>query len=179
MRNRILKVLAVLAFAFLPQFAFGQVNSNTATVALSMPVNASLTVTATPASISFTPTDSTHATASGPISVTTSWNLTDSDTVETAAYFTSATSALTNGTSIIPPSSIKASVDGGTVAVCSQTIAMVTGAKAGATCPAIFTQATAPLTGTSTDTLLLSINHTAPFVAGTYSGIITISASAF
>ncbi len=181
MLNRIARVSLALMLAILPfsQFTPAQTASNAAAVSLSFTVNGSLTVAATPGAITFTPTDASHATASGPISVTTSWNLQGSgSSIWTVAYFSSSTAALTDGTANIPASSVFASINGGAASACTLTNVNVAAAKSGATCPTIFTANGIAAQGTNTGSLLLSLSSPSQFLATTYNGVITISASA-
>lgn len=104
------------------EVAASSLSSNTASVALSMSVSETLSVGATPANISFTYTSAGGgtATASGPITVTTTWTLAPTRiNIMTAAYFASASAALTNGTINIPVSEVYSSNNGGAVAPCT------------------------------------------------------------
>ena len=168
----------LVSIPFVPQ-AKAQTASNQAAVTMTFNVNSSLTVAATPATLAFTQTDARDATAAGPISVVTSWNLTAGGvTVFTDAYFSSIPAALTDGTLNIPTSDIFASINGGTAAACTLTDANVPAALAGATCPQVFTAAAVAAVGTHTDTILFSLVSPTDFQASTagYAGTLTISA---
>lgn len=174
-------VIAAVALSFLSvSQSHAQTSSNAAAVTMTFPVNSSLTVAATPGSITFTSIDAKDATASGPISVVTTWNLTAGvHNVFTAAYFASATAALTDGTINIPTSDVFASIDSGTAAACTLTNVNVPASLTGATCPQVFQGTDVTAQGTSTDTVLLSLTSPTNFAASAgYAGTITISAQA-
>jgi hypothetical protein len=136
-----------------------------------------VTVTASPATITFTSTDSEHATVSGPITIVTTWNLVAAgESIYTDAYFTSPTAALTGTNSnVIPASDLFASIDGRAASACNQTDPNVTAAVAGATCSPVFFEAGILQTGTNTDTIVLSIVSGTAIPADSYTGTFTIS----
>jgi hypothetical protein len=179
--------LFVLMLALMPAAAQGStINSNAGSVALSMTVGESLSVSATPATISFTPSGSA-ATASGAITVTTSWQLAATRSqLYTVAYFSTPTSALVNGSSVIPASDIFASVDSGTAAACNGTSLPMSGLGiSGGMCGTsgiIFNGGSqlsgGTFTGSHNDTILLSMQGLPALNAGTYSGTLTIVAAA-
>ena len=173
-------VIAVLTVSLVsgPQ-SEAQTTSNAAAVTLTFAVNSSMTVTATPSSIVFTPTDSKNATASAAIAVVTSWNLAvGGGNVFTAAYFANIPAALTNGTLNIPASSVFGSVNGGVAGACTLANVNVAAANPGAICPQIFGGIGVAAQGTHSDSLLLSLSSPTPFAVANYSGTITISAQA-
>ena len=168
----------LLALISVPQ-SKAQTTSNAAAVALSFNVGSSLTVAASPSSIVFTSTDARHATAPGPITVTTSWNLlVGGGNVFTVAYFSSITGALTNGTLNIPASDVLASVNGDAAAACTRADVNVAAANPGAICPEIFAGIGVTSQGTSSNTILLSLSSGTDFPVANYMGTITISAQA-
>jgi hypothetical protein len=173
-------VMAVLTISLLsvPQ-SQAQTTSNAAAVTLVFAVSSSLTVAASPSSIVFTETDSKHATASAPISVVTSWNLTvGGGNVFTVAYFATINAALTNGTLNIPASAVLASVNGGTAAACTLANVNVAAGNPGAICPQIFGGIGVAAQGTHSDSILLSLSSASDFPVANYAGILTISAQA-
>jgi hypothetical protein len=189
MKARFIKAVlfwVVIAGLFALPCAATQVTSNTASVALSMNVSESLSITATPATISFTPSGTT-ATASGPITVTTSWQLNSTRaSLYTAAYFSTPSSALANGSSLIPSSDVFASVDSATAAACSGTSLPMAGLGiSGGMCGTngiIFNGGSqlsgGTFTGSHSDTILLSMQGLPTLNAGSYSGTLTIVAAA-
>src|SRR4029077_1657753 len=132
--------------------------SNPAGVAMTFAVAGSMTVTATPGSIVFTPTDSKNATASASIAIVTSWNLAvGGGNVFTVAYFASIPAALTNGTLNIPASDVFASVNGGAATACTLANVNVAAGNPGAICPQIYGGIGVTSSGTHSDSLLLSL----------------------
>lgn len=113
--NRIGRLVAFLAFVFLPLVAQAQtLQSSQQSVALSMSVPQSITVTATPANISFNYSASNGgtATSSGPIQVvTTAAIAAGSHYLLVYAWFNSPAAALV-GPQNIPSSSVFASTTG-------------------------------------------------------------------
>ena len=172
--------IAVLTVSLLslPQ-SRAQTTSNAAAVAMTFAVAGSMTVTATPGSIVFTPTDSKNATASASIAIVTSWNLAvGGGNVFTVAYFASIPAALTNGTLNIPASDVFASVNGGAATACTLANVNVAAGNPGAICPQIFGGIGVAAQGTHSDSLLLSLTSPTAFAVANYAGTITISAQA-
>jgi hypothetical protein len=167
-----------LSFGFVPA-SHAQVTSNSATVALSYTQSEALTVSATPGSISFTQVDNQNASASGPISVTTSWNFASNHSVTTAAYFAS-TKALSGPGAVnsIMVGNLYAKINAGAPAACNTTQAAVVAATAGASCPVVFTNASATGNSNHTDSVLLSISAPSAITPDSYTGTLTISAQA-
>jgi hypothetical protein len=178
-QSLILTLAIALAFGMAaPRAIAAQITSNTATVALSMTVGESIAVSGLPASITLTPSG-TGATASGPLTINTSYNFSTLRRLWVVAYFTSATAALSNGSFNIPASNVLGSVDGATAVACNQTETNVNGSGATplAQCPDIATLNPAA-TGTGSlpsHQLLLSLQN-GPFPAGSYTGVIAIVA---
>jgi hypothetical protein len=173
-------VFASLLLLFGPGLAEAQataLNSNQGSVALSLTVSESLTVSATPATITFSAPSGGASTASGPISVTTSWNGTGRTSISTVVWFNTSGLALT-GPSAIAPSNVFASINSGTATACTQaTPSPVTGiGLTGQFCPIVFTQNLPPQVGTHTDTILLSMSGLPALAAGTYTGTLNIEA---
>src|SRR4029077_15787722 len=132
--------IAVLTVSLLslPQ-SRAQTTSNAAAVAMTFAVAGSMTVTATPGSIVFTPTDSKNATASASIAIVTSWNLAvGGGNVFTVAFFASIPPALTTATLNIPASDVFASVNGGAATACTLANVNVAAGNPGAICPQIY-----------------------------------------
>jgi hypothetical protein len=175
--KRITVLLITLALCLVPAQAQAvTVNSNVQTVALTMTVGESITLSATPATITFTYDGSNAATASGPVTVTTSWQLASGHTsVYESAYFSS-TTALT-GPSSIPTSQFMQKIDGtGTPSACNVSGNFSTTASCQ---PIINTTTVTPLTLSGrTDTLLFSLSGVGILGAGSYTGTINIAAQA-
>jgi hypothetical protein len=180
--KNVIYVIAALTLSLLSvSQSQAQATSNAAAVTMTFAVNSSMTVVATPSSIVFTKTDSKHATASAPISVVTSWNLSvGGGNVFTIAYFASPTAALTDGTLNIPAGDVFASVNSGTAAACNMANVNVAAGTPGAICPQIYGGIGITAQGTHTDSLLLSLVSATDFPTSTmgYAGTITISAQA-
>ncbi len=148
--RRKLAVFAVIGLLLLlpVQSAMASTASNVATVALSLTISNSVTISASPASITFDPITGA---ASAPIQITSSWNLqTPSSNFQIAAWFASPSSALSNGVINIPSSQI--------VAVLPST--------------------SIPASGNRTDTLTLAITGLSTQAPGSYTGTVNIAAQA-
>ncbi len=165
-------------------FAYGQLNSNSATVTLNATLSETITVAATPSTVNFTLVAGGTATGSAPVAVTTTWVLASGRAnVVLDAYFASSTAALSGGTPTvnIPSSEVSGQVTTGTptsFTAFTQTAALGT-AGAGLT---LFTQAltSSNRASTRTDNLNLEINlaSQAQLPAATYTGTVTIQAQA-
>jgi hypothetical protein len=180
---KLIPVFALLTLAI--PAAVCQLNSNTATVILNATLAESLTVAATPSTVSIPLVSGGIGAGTAPVAITTSWVLSASRTAVTlVGYFSSATVALTNGAatpSNIPASEVLGQVTTGTPTAFSpftQTGPLGT-AGAGLT---LFSQ---PLTGANrdanrTDNLNLEINLASQpqLPAGTYTGTLNIQAQA-
>jgi hypothetical protein len=174
--------LACLLWAW-PAHAQLELDSNDVTATLTATLSESLTVQLTPSAVTFSLTGGSATNAGNTsLSVTTTWTLSASRTdLGLFAYFTDASAALvhtdTNNTVDIPSSRVEGSVNGGTAAAFTQTVAFG-GANAGLE---MFAVSVAPASagGTRTDTLALNINllgYALP--ADTYSGTLHIRAQA-
>ena len=160
----------IMALCFVPT-AVAQLTSNVATVNLSQSVNSSLTISASPASLTLT-----GATPTSPITVTTSWNIGSSWTIDVVAYFSSATAALSSGARNIPSSAVFGSANGGTAVAFTGTNADAGGVGAG-TSITLYNNAGMPSGSSSrNDTLSLSIPSAGSLVAGSYTGVLNFQA---
>lgn len=184
-----LKVIALLAL-FLGlgwRPAWGQVDSNVPSVILNMTVGETLSVTATPANVTFTynPNAGGTATASGPIAVTTTWNLGGSRTsLNTYIWLSSATAAL-SGPANIPSSEVFAQVNSGAVTACTGTIAAAGVGASGAACALNgansllhWTFPGTALNSSSSDNVTLSLSGLGGIPTGSYTGTLNIEAVA-
>jgi hypothetical protein len=181
-----LKLISVVAVLTLTMpAAICQLNSNTASVALKATLGESLTVAATPSTVSIPLVSGGTATGTSPVAITTTWVLSASRTAVTlVGYFSSATAALTNGAATpdnIPASEVLGQMTTGTptsFTAFTQTTPLGA-AGAGLT---LFSQA---LSGTNrtanrTDNLNLEINLAGQpqLPAGVYTGTLNIQAQA-
>jgi hypothetical protein len=180
------KLLVVLsAFVLLVPPSVGQaavVTSNVTTVGLAMTAAESLSVSATPANITFTLNGAgTIGTASGPISVTTSWFFnTAPRSVWTVGYFPNPAAALSTKTVNIPSNEVIATINSGssksTPSPCNLTEANAPASGSGGSCPDIATISATTAQGNETDTILLEVNLPSAVPPGTYNGVINIVA---
>jgi hypothetical protein len=181
MRKLITTIMALMLMAA-PFASANSGTSNAANVSLSLTIPTSFTVSATPASITF----DQNGNASGPITVTTQWNLVSAigDYIEVDAYFAS-TDALLGATSPndkIPSSAVFASMNAGAAAPCNGSGNAATGvgaATAGANCGSVFRiQSLAANQGSHTDNVTLSIPSASTpgaIIPDTYAGTLTFS----
>jgi hypothetical protein len=186
------KFSATLRFAVLAWFlclpccvAWGQINSSTATISLTATLGESLSISATPTSVSFTLVQGGTASGSAAVAIHTTWLLlpTRSNLV-LDGYFASATSALTDGAStpdLIPTSAVLGEVPTGSP---TSYTAFTQSTALGPTGAGLLLY-TLPLTstnraGTRTDNLSLEINLSSvpQLPAGTYTGTLTLQAQA-
>ncbi|MGA8089276.1 MAG: hypothetical protein WCA10_18530 [Terracidiphilus sp.] len=177
--------LALLVLACAPMF--GQLNSNSATVALTATLGESLTVSATPGTANFTLVSGAAAT-SGPVTTTTTWLMNrNRSTVTLVGYFASATAALTDGGSpanTIPTSAVSASVGAGTYNPFTGSGVGTGGTQVGVAGASLtlFTQAISNTnrSGTRNDNLTLKIDLSSQtqLPAGTYTGTLNLQAQA-
>lgn len=174
------KLISLIILAFTATLATAQVlTSNTATVALSLNVPSSITVSATPNTITF----DLNGNANTAITVTTSWNLSAMLQIDEDAYFTTPTAALiAPGGAKIPSSGVFAGINGAAGVACNVTDTVGVGAAtAGGTCTPrlVVVNTTGVGTGSApTSTIALSIPHPEQYTPGNYTGILTISAQA-
>ena len=165
--------------------AYAQINSNAPTVALSATVTETLTVAATPASVSFSLAPGAATVASSPVSITTTWVLKATrSNVNLYAWFTTPSAALTDGGS--PANNIPSSVVYGLVSTGSPTsYTAFTQSNALGTSGGglqLFTQAltSANRSANRSDNLSLKIDLTSlpQLPAGSYAGTLTLQAQA-
>lgn len=169
---------AVLALGLSGAPAFAQIGSNVATVQLSMTIAPSLTLTATPGNVSFTYANGS-ATASGPIQITTTYNLPNSpqESLAVMAYFSNASAALVGANNSISAANVLASANGGAALPCNQDHTNQGPIWVpGATC-FVNSANTVFGSGTEGDSLLLSLQNVSS-MPDTYSGVLNISAYA-
>ena len=141
-----------------------------------------VTVSATPSAVSFTLVHGAAATASSPVSITTTWsgiNLLSSITLY--GFFTSSTSALSGGTPVsnIPTSCVFGTVPTGTPT--SYTAFTQTNTYGGAGAGLQLYAQNSSLGGNRTDSLSLKIDLTSipQLPAAVYSGVLMLEAQAF
>lgn len=171
--SQLKKAVAFLAIGLLVLLpatsAMATTPSNVATVALSITVNSSFTISATPASLSF----SSAGVASGPITISSVWSIGFiSNAVNVDAYFATPSAALSSGPGSISSANVLGAVNGGAANAFTQTDSHVSAAVAGATLP--IGSSTLGI-GTQTDTLLLSITGLGAVTPGAYTGTLNIS----
>lgn len=100
--------MGFLCIAIFSQAAFGQLNSNSASVVLTATLAESLSISVTPSSVNFSLVPGGVAAGSSPIMVTTSWVLSRGHTeVDLYGYFANPEAALTDGGT--PPANIPTS----------------------------------------------------------------------
>lgn len=192
MRLHSLRLLMGLLFLMgFAGVASGQtLSSNTASVTLTATLSESLTVSATPTTVTFALTPGGTAMGNSPVSVTTTWNTSTAEGhIELDGYFSSATAALTSSNQS-PATNIPTSAVLGQMATGSPTsftaftssAGNVAGATAGATLP-LFNVAlsSANRSVTRTDSLALEINLSSlpQIPADTYMGTLYLKAEAY
>jgi hypothetical protein len=179
------RILAVAALILgMSVAAQAQLNSNTATVNLSLTVGESLTVSASPATISFvySAANGGSAAASGPISlVTTAFIGGEYHNITVYGWLSSPSAALT-GPSNIPAAEVFSQVNNFSMNTCTQSNGDGIGV-AGAGCPGknVVLDAlpvSAAGTYTLTDTVNLSLANLGALLPGTWTGVITFEAQA-
>ncbi len=165
--------------------AYGQINSTAQSVTLTATLAESLTVSATPTSITFTLVSGGTASGSSAVAIQTKWVLLPTRAnLVLDGYFASASAALTDGAST--PHNIPTSAVFGTVPTGSPTSPTAfTATAALGPAGAGLTLFTLPLTianygGTRTDNLTLSINLSSvpALPAATYTGTLVLQAQA-
>jgi hypothetical protein len=179
--KKLFVVLTALVMVFPP--VLGQaavVTSNVATVGLAMTAAESLSVSATPSNITFTLNGSgTQGTASGPISVTTSWFFnTAPRSVWTVGYFSNPAAALSTRTVNIPSNEVSANINSGRTGFspCNLTEANVPASGSGGSCPDIATISATTAQGNETDSILLQVDLPSAVAPGAYNGVLNIVA---
>jgi hypothetical protein len=165
--------------------AFGQVTSTATSVTLTATLGETLSITATPGSVSFTLVQGGIATGSSAVAVHTTWLLLPTRAnLYLDGYFAAAASALTDGNAtpdLIPTSAVLGQVPTGSptafTAFTQNTALGPNGAGL-----LLFTQAMTALNraGARTDNLSLEINLAAlpQLPAGSYTGTLTLQAQA-
>ena len=165
--------------------AHAQVNSNAGTVGVTATLPESLTVSASPSTVTFTLVPQGTAAGSSPVSVVTSWvMLPTRASVNLYSWFATPTAALTDGAATpnnIPSSAVYASTPNGiptTLTAFTQTNAL--GSSNGGL--KLFSQALTLLNreGTRTDAVTMQVNLTSvpQLPAGTYTGTLNVQVQA-
>jgi hypothetical protein len=177
-------VMLLTALLAASSVCFAQLNSNTATVTLTATLSETLTVAATPSTVTFALVSGGTATGSAPVAITTTWVLAAGRAnVILDGYFASAAAALASSAPVtnIPTSEVLGQMTTGTptsYTAFTQTAALGP-SGAGLT---LFTQALSSSNRASnrTDNLNLEINlaSQAQLPAGTYTGTLTLQAQA-
>jgi hypothetical protein len=170
--------LLVLFLLLLSHRALGQVNSNTVSITLNASLAETLTVAATPATVTFTLVAGGTAVGTPTVAVTTTWVLGSRTNVNLFGYFATTTAALTGGGNNIPTSEVLGQLNGGGYSAFTATGAL---GPAGAGLD-LFTQSitSANKSANRSDTLGLEINLTSQpqLPAGSYTGTLTLQAQA-
>jgi hypothetical protein len=180
-----LMITAGLAVAASPAIFCQALNSSPATVSLSATLNESLTISATPAAVSFNLVSGGTATGSAPVAVTTTWVLKSSRaTVTLTGWFTNAAQALSSGGATpvyIPTSEVLGQLNSGTFSAFTGSPATGAPGVAGASL-LLYTQAisTTNVSSNRTDNLNLEINLSSQpqLPAATYNGTLNLEAQA-
>jgi hypothetical protein len=177
--TRALGGVAVVTFAVaIPAQAQANLQSNTATVALTATKNSTLTVSpaassATLASI----TDNSNVNNFTPVNVTTAWNLTGGTSVNLVGWFGTPAQALANGTNFIPSTRVEGRVGATAFAAFDDAGIGTTGVAGGSL--VLFSEGVGPasLLGSRTDQLDLRLDLTGmTTVAGSYTGTLNLQA---
>lgn len=166
-----------------PTFARAQISSSAATVTLNAQLAEVLTLSATPANVSFTLVNGGAATASAPVVISTNWVLgAGRSAVNVYAWFATPSAALSDGgspASVIPSSAVYGQVTSGTpttYTAFTQTNAL--GSAAGGL--QLFSQVitAANRASSRSDNLNLKIDLTGQpqLPAGSYQGTLTLQA---
>lgn len=163
--------------------AHAQTNSNSSTVALTATLPESLTISASPASVSFTLVQGGAAFGSSPVSITTTWLVSPaSSSVALFGWFTTPAAALTDGASTpdnIPSSEVYGQVSSGApTSYTAFTQSNALGSAQGGL--ELFTQSLSStnFAGTRTDSLNLEIDLTnqPELPSGVYNGTLNLQA---
>lgn len=193
MRLHSLRFLIVsFVFGGFAGVASGQgITSSPASVTLTATLSESLTVSATPSSVTFTLTPGGQAFGNSPVSITTTWNTSTAEgNLELDGYFSSSSQALTSRssspTAYIPTSAVLGQMTSG-----SPTSYTAFTSSSGATGSTTTSGATLPLfnialsssnrSSTRTDSLGLEINLSSltQLPADTYTGTLLLVAQAY
>jgi hypothetical protein len=179
MKTKYWVMLAAMALLMVPgTSAFAQLNSNQASVALNAVMNETVSVSAAPATVNFTPLNSNGVTAGdSAVTINTAWVLNPSrGNLNVYAYFAS-TTAMTNSanaTYTIPVSSVQGSINGGAATAFTGNSPFATGSS--------LSIATVNIIGNNrnsseSDSLALTVDTTgAGLPAGTYTGTLFVQA---
>jgi hypothetical protein len=160
-------------------FAQAPLIASSAPIPLSLVGTETLTVVCTPtAGVTFAAAAGTTVNGSVPISCLTTWNLHSTRTSLTLfAGVANAASALTDGTNLIPSSSLSASYAGGAANPCSATLTAATPIGAGGACGTTGTGnlLTNNFNSTNTTAITLTLAEPATLSANTHTGSLLIS----
>ena len=176
-----LKILGMLFLVLLfagGTFAQAPLVTSATPVTMTLIGAESLTVACTPAGVTFAAAPGTAVAANVPISCVVTWNLAATRTSLTGyAGVAVATTALANGTTLIPSSSLSASFNGGAGNPCTSTIAAATPIGAGAACGANISGnlLSNNFQSTKTDSIALTLTEPTPLIAGNYTGNLLIA----
>jgi hypothetical protein len=193
MTKRLSSVLVsalVVLLTIAPVQTYAAINSGTQVVTLTYTQGESLSLSASPSAISF----GAGGAASGPITLVTTWNFTNSYGLQGDVWFTT-TTALSSGSSTIPVSDIQYTNACGAPASigCNNAsgICNLSGPSGTAgnsldppnlanNCGNLYQSAPAAITGqgTNTTTVTLALLN-GPFPAGSYSGTLNFDATTF
>lgn len=180
---RFLSLSVAAGAVLMPAFARAQISSSSATVTLNASLAEVLTLSATPANVSFTLVNGGAATASAPVVISTNWVLgSGRSAVNVYAWFATPSAALSDGGSpanVIPSSEVYGQVTSGTpttFTAFSQTNTL--GSAAGGL--QLFSQGitAANRSSSRSDNLSLKIDLTGQpqLPAATYNGTLTLQA---
>lgn len=180
-----LAVAAGLVVLATPAVFCQALDSSPATVSLSATLNESLTISATPAAVSFNLVSGGTAAGSAPVAITTTWVLSSArSTVTLTGWFTNAAQALSSGGATpvyIPTSEVLGKLGSGTYNAFTQS---PTGSAPGVSGASLllFTQSigTTNVSSNRDDNLNLEINLASQtqLPAGTYNGTLNLEAEA-
>jgi hypothetical protein len=176
-----LKFLAVLFAVLLfagHSFAQAPLTASSTPVTLSLIGQETLTVVCTPGTVNFASNPGATVPGSSAVSCVSTWNLSATRTSLTGySGFALATSALANGTNLIPSSAVSVSYNGNATTPCTASLtATGTGIGAGAACGTTISGnlLTNNFSSTHTDSIAISIAEPNPLPAGTYTGSLLI-----
>ncbi len=180
MSRRFVAVLfsCMLLFSLIPDSANAQLNSSTFNVSLNAPLVELITVSASPSTVNFNLVGNGTATGTSSVSITTTWVLSvGRSNVKLFGYFSSATTALTDGSNHnIPSSAVSGSVNSGSFTAFTANSPFATGSSL-----QVFSQSVSGVTlNTSrTDSLSLQIDTAGlNLPSATYTGTLILEAQA-
>lgn len=179
--TQFLLMFSMFTAMLVPCAMAGQVVKSQATVNLSMNVPESLTLTPSTQNLpAFVYTAATNSAAPQTFAVTINYNLVPGNHVKLSTnwYFSSPTSAMNAGTSLIPAADVFSNVGAGTYMACNANPDPVDpDGVAGATCNAGDSIAN-PTTGTKTLTIGVELqNLPANLAPGSYAGVLNIESA--